>query len=246
MALLKPYSTLIDEIHRLTKPKQDLFLASIEEGNIILIGATTENPYFVLQPALRSRVFIYEFKPHTKEELKTILYQAFEKDDFLKKSEVKLASEAEDYLLAIANDARSLLNILEMAVLTLPLQVNPIISKEHLLGLAKKNDTAYSEEMHYDIISAFIKSVRGSDPDAALYYLAWMIESGEDPLFIARRLVILATEDIGLAYPEALPHAVACYEAINNIGMPEARIILAETTILLACVPQKQFRLCGN
>ncbi|MFN3659685.1 MAG: replication-associated recombination protein A, partial [Brevinematales bacterium] len=233
-----PTLVFVDEIHRLTKPKQDLFLASMEEGDIILIGATTENPYFVLQPAIRSRLFIYEFKSHTREELRIILHRAFEKDDFLKKSEFKLALDAEDYLLSISSDARMMLNMLEMAVLTLPLKVNPIISKEHIMGLARKPDTAYSEDMHYDVISAFIKSVRGSDPDAALYYLAWMIESGEDPLFIARRLVILAAEDIGLAYPEALPHAVACYEAVNNIGMPEARLILAETTVLLSCVPK--------
>ncbi|MCX7881649.1 MAG: replication-associated recombination protein A [Brevinematales bacterium] len=233
-----PTLVFVDEIHRLVKPKQDLFLASMEEGDIILIGATTENPYFVLQPAIRSRLFIYEFHPHSREELHTILLRAFERDEFLKKSEVTLTFEAKEYLLSVSTDARIMLNTLEMAVLTLPLQANPMITKEHLENLAKKPDTSYSEDMHYDVISAFIKSVRGSDPDAALYYLAWMIESGEDPLFIARRLIILAAEDVGLAYPEALPHAVACYEAVNTIGMPEARIILAETTVLLACVPK--------
>jgi len=233
-----PTLVFVDEIHRLVKPKQDLFLASMEEGEIILIGATTENPYFVLQPALRSRLFIYEFKPHSREELKTILTRAMHKDEFLQKTRITLAPDAEDYLLSVSTDARILLNTLEMAVLTLPLQPHPVITREHLLAIARRPDTSYSEDMHYDVISAFIKSVRGSDPDAALYYLAWMITSGEDPLFIARRLVILAAEDIGLAYPEALPHAVACYEAVNTIGMPEARIILAETTILLASVPK--------
>ncbi len=233
-----PTLVFVDEIHRLIKPKQDLFLASMEEGDIILIGATTENPYFVLQPALRSRLFIYEFLPHSRSELKEILDRAFQRDEFLKKSEVTLTSEAEDYLLRVSPDARVMLNTLEMAVLTLPLQQTPTITKEHLEAIAKKPDTGYGEDMHYDVISAFIKSVRGSDPDAALYYLAWMLDSGEDPLFIARRLVILAAEDIGLAYPEALPHAVACYEAISNIGMPEGRIILAETTVLLASVPK--------
>lgn len=233
-----PTLVFIDEIHRLTKPKQDLFLASMEEGDIILIGATTENPFFILQPAMRSRLFIYEFKPHTRDELKLILSRAFEKDEFLKKTEVVLTPEAEEYLLSVSIDPRIMLNTLEMAVLTLPLQVNPLITKEHLSRIMEKPDTSYSTEMHYDVISAFIKSVRGSDPDAALYYLAWMIESGEDPLFIARRLIILAAEDIGLAYPEALPHAVACYQAVDTVGMPEARIILAETTVLLSSVPK--------
>ncbi|URA09945.1 replication-associated recombination protein A [Thermospira aquatica] len=233
-----PTLVFVDEIHRLVKPKQDLFLPSIEEGDIILIGATTENPYFVLQPALRSRLFIYEFQPHSHEELHEILERAFQKDEFLKKSEVTLTPEAKDYLLRVSPDARVMLNTLEMAVLTLPLQKKPVVTREHLETIAKKPDAGYSEDMHYDVISAFIKSVRGSDPDAALYYLAWMLDSGEDPLFIARRLIILAAEDIGLAYPEALPHAVACYEAVSNIGMPEGRIILAETTVLLASVPK--------
>jgi len=233
-----PTVVFVDEIHRLTKPKQDLFLASMEEGDIVLIGATTENPYFVLQPALRSRLFIYELKPHTREELRTILHRAFERDEFLQKMKAELTPNAEEYLLSVSQDARIMLNTLEMAILTLPLQENPTITQEHLEAIARKPDTAYSEDMHYDVISAFIKSVRGSDPDAALYYLAWMIESGEDPLFIARRLVILAAEDIGLAYPEALPIATACYDAVNNIGLPEARIILSETTILLATVPK--------
>jgi putative ATPase len=229
----------VDEIHRLIKPKQDAFLSSLETGEVIMIGATTENPYFILQPALRSRAFIYEFKPHTKDDLEKILDHALKNDKLLSKIQVHFAGDCRDFLLEISGDARRLLNTLELAVLSKTPAETLEITKEDISAVLQNVDTKYSdEEGHYDIISAFIKSVRGSDPDAALYYLAFMIKSGEDPLFIARRLIILAAEDIGLAYPEALPHAVACYEAVERIGMPEGRIVLAETTILLAGVPK--------
>ncbi len=229
----------IDEIHRLIKPKQDAFLSSLENGEVVIIGATTENPYFIMQPALRSRVFIYEFKPHSKNELEKILMNALKKDSFLSKINVELDNEAKDFLLRLTNDARRILNTLEMAILSKPASEKIIISYKDIADIIQKTDTKYSEtEGHFDVISAFIKSVRGSDIDAAIYYLAFMIHSGEDPLFIARRLIILASEDIGLAYPEALPVAVSCYNAIEKIGMPEGRIILAETTALLAGVPK--------
>ncbi len=229
----------IDEIHRLNKPKQDIFLSSLEHGELIIIGATTENPYFVLNPALRSRVFIYEFFPLTPEEKKTILYNAINKDEFLIKFKIELSEEALTFLVENIADARQMLNLLEIAVLSFGLKEKIYISYENLTSIFQKTETKYSnKESHYDVISAFIKSVRGSDPDSAIYYLALMLESGEDPLFIARRLIILSAEDIGLAYPEALNIATACYEAIERIGMPEGRIVLAMTTIYLAGLPK--------
>lgn len=231
----------VDEIHRLIKPKQDAFLSSLETGQIIMIGATTENPYFILQPALRSRVFIYEFKPHTRDDLRKILDRAVKTDKLFAGTKIVFKDNSDDYLIDISGDARRLLNTLELAVLSkAPADPKELeITREDLSTVLQNVDTKYSdEEGHYDVISAFIKSVRGSDPDAALYYLAFMIRSGEDPLFIARRLIILAAEDIGLAYPEALTHAVSCYEAIERIGMPEGRIVLAETTLLLSGVPK--------
>jgi putative ATPase len=229
----------IDEIHRLIKPKQDAFLSALEEGDIIIIGATTENPYFVMQPALRSRVFVYEFKSLSREDFDIILDYAIENDKILEKLDIRFADNARDYLLDISADPRMLLNTLEMAVLSKGMGEYVNITKDDLSAILQKPDTLYSsEEGHYDVISAFIKSVRGSDIDAAVYYLALMLESGEDPLFIARRLIILASEDIGIAYPEALPVAVACYTAVEKIGMPEARLVLAETTVLLAGVPK--------
>jgi len=229
----------VDEIHRLIKPKQDALLSAMENGELVLIGATTENPYFVLQPALRSRLFIYEFKPHTKEELETILDNALKRDSVLSNLSISIEKEAREYLLEISADSRILLNILEMSVLSQGAKEKIEITKDFINNIVQGADTKYSDkEGHYDVISAFIKSVRGSDIDAAMYYLAFMIESGEDPLFIARRLIILSAEDIGLAYPEALVMAVSCYEAIERIGMPEGRIVLAETTAFLAALPK--------
>lgn len=229
----------IDEIHRMMKPKQDAFLSSLENGEIIIIGATTENPYFILQPALRSRLFIYEFKPHTTKDLEKILTLSLERDKLFKSLPVVFTGNARGLLLEMTNDARKLLNTLEMIVLSKGAAEKVTIADEDIVTALQNADTKYSDkEGHYDIISAFIKSVRGSDIDAALYYLAFMIHSGEDPLFIARRLIILAAEDIGLAYPEGLTAAVSCYHAIEKIGMPEGRIVLAQTTVLLAGVPK--------
>ncbi len=229
----------IDEIHRLIKPKQDAFLSAMENGSIILIGATTENPWFILQPALRSRLFIFEFKPHTTKELTEILNKALQNDKNLIQTGLTLSPEARQTLIDLASDPRMMLNILEMCYFNKKISENTVIDKEDVLTLLQKPDTLYSgKEAHYDVISAFIKSVRGSDVDAALYWLALMLESGEDPLFIARRLIILSSEDVGLALPEALPTAMACYQAIEKIGMPEGRFPLAETTILLTGAPK--------
>ncbi|MCX7821549.1 MAG: replication-associated recombination protein A, partial [Brevinematales bacterium] len=229
----------IDEIHRLNKPKQDIFLSELEYGELIIIGATTENPYFVLNPALRSRVFIYEFYPLNSEEKRKILENAIKKDEFLRKVDLSLSDEAINYLINSSGDVRQMLNLFEMAILSKGVVEKINIDLKDLEDILQKKETKYSsEEGHYDVISAFIKSVRGSDPDASLYYLALMIQSGEDPLFIARRLIILAAEDIGLAYPEALNVAVSCYEAIERIGMPEGRIVLGMTTLFLVGLPK--------
>lgn len=229
----------IDEIHRLIKPKQDAFLSSLEHGKIVIIGATTENPFFVLQPALRSRVFIFEFKAHERSDLEWILDRTLASDPLFKERPVEFSGNARDILLDKTQDARRLLNALEMAVFSKQFADKVILTPEDIETTLQSSDSKYSDkEGHYDTISAFIKSVRGSDPNAAVYYLARMIHGGEDPLFIARRLIILAAEDIGLAYPEALPMAVSCYQAIERIGMPEGRIVLSETTIFLAGLPK--------
>ncbi|MGL4367359.1 MAG: replication-associated recombination protein A [Brevinemataceae bacterium] len=228
----------VDEIHRLSKPKQDAFLDVLESGMIILLGATTENPYFVLQPAFRSRLLIFEFFSLTRDQLKQILMRALSEDIFLKTLNLTLSEEAEYFLLDHSSDPRNMLTILETTVLAKSL-ASSIISLEDLKKTIQKSDTVYdSKQAHYDIISAFIKSIRGSDPDAALYYLAVMIESGEDPAFIFRRLLILAVEDIGLAYPEAVSIVHACAESYQKIGMPEARYHLAHAVLLLAGLPK--------
>lgn len=229
----------VDEIHRLNKPKQDAFLSSLEHGIIIMIGATTENPYFIMQPALRSRLFIYEFFPLTHEDKSRILDHALEADEFLRGLNVQFDGDAKNALIESAGDPRMMLNTLEMVVLNKAMSDEIVIGIEDIASVLQKPETYYSQaDGHYDVISAFIKSVRGSDPDAAMYYLTLMMDSGEDVLFIARRLIILASEDVGLAYPEALPVAVACYTALEKIGMPEGALVLAETTCLLASVPK--------
>ncbi len=229
----------IDEIHRLYKPKQDAFLSAVENGLLHIIGATTENPYFIIQPALRSRLFIYEFKELSQIARAKILDNALTQDEFLKKMNIKLDDDARTGLLEICSDARMILNTLEMCILSKGVAETINISADDVENILQKTDTRYSsDEGHYDTISAFIKSVRGSDPDAAIYYMMVMLESGEDPLFIARRLIILAGEDIGLAYPEGLNIAVSAYQAVERIGMPEAVYPLAHTTLLLAGVPK--------
>jgi putative ATPase len=229
----------IDEIHRFNKSQQDALLNSIESGLIILIGATTENPSFEIIPALRSRTRIFVLNQLEYEDLKKILHQALKKDEFL--SSLKIKSIDQDFLIYLSSgDARILLNIIESAIVQEIDKKEIIISKEVLENLVQKKNLIYdkSGEEHYNLISAFIKSIRGSDPDGAIYWLARMLEAGEDPIFIARRLLILASEDIGNASPNALVLAEATFSAVEKIGMPEARIILAQCTTYLASSPK--------
>lgn len=225
----------IDEIHRFSKSQQDSLLGAVESGTVTLIGATTENPSFEVIRPLLSRAQVYTLKPLEEPELRILLERALRTDEVLSKRDVRV--EGTDALFRFSGgDARKLLNILELIEQSTP-HGRPIeINDEVVVHRLQQNPMAYDKEgeMHYDIISAFIKSIRGSDPDAAVYWLARMIEGGEDPLFIARRLVILAAEDIGLANPNALLLANACFDTIHKIGMPEGRIPLAECTIYLA------------
>ncbi|GIV57049.1 MAG: ATPase AAA [Candidatus Kapaibacterium sp.] len=227
----------IDEIHRFNKAQQDALLDAVERGTIILIGATTENPSFEIVPPLLSRVQVFTLKHLRRDELLALLKRAITTDDVLRTRTIVL--EQTDALLAYSGgDARKLLNALEAIVEQHP--DNPLTITDALVRSLLQQRTLYDKhgEMHYDVASALIKSIRGSDPDAAAYWLAVMLDGGEDPLFIARRLVIAAAEDIGLANPNALPIAVACFEAAERIGMPEARIVLAETAIYLALSPK--------
>ena len=236
----------IDEIHRFNKGQQDALLNAVESGLIILIGATTENPSFEVIPALRSRTRIFVLEPLTKNDLHNILDFALQKDEFL--SSLKINEIDVDFLIFLSGgDARVMLNILEAAIIQ-EIENQPInINKEILENIIQKKNILYDKggEEHYNVISAFIKSVRGSDPDAALYWLARMLEGGEDPLFIARRLVVLASEDIGNASPNALVLAEAAFSAIDKIGMPEARIILAQCTTYLAACPKSNSSYSG-
>ena len=229
----------IDEIHRFNKSQQDALLHSVESGEIILIGATTENPSFEVIPALRSRARVYILKELSASDLKEIIKTAITKDPFLKSFNIK--SIDEDFLMYLSGgDSRIMLNILEDAILHEKDQDEIVITKELLESLIQQKNIVYdkSGEEHYNIISAFIKSIRGSDPDAALYWMARMLEGGEDPLFIARRMVILASEDIGNASPNALVLAEATFSAVHKIGMPEARIILSQCATYLASAPK--------
>lgn len=236
----------IDEIHRFNKSQQDALLNSVESGLITLIGATTENPSFEIIPALRSRARIYILEELSKENLEAILKNAILKDEFL--SSLKIENIDIEFLIYLSGgDARALLNIFEAAVIQELNSEKINISKEVLENIVQKKNIVYDKagEEHYNVISAFIKSVRGSDPDAALYWLARMIEGGEDPLFIARRLVILASEDIGNASPNGLVLAEAAFSAVDKIGMPEARIILAQCTTYLASAPKSNAAYLG-
>jgi putative ATPase len=228
----------IDEIHRFSKSQQDSLLAAVENGTITLIGATTENPSFEVIRPLLSRCQVYVLKSLEDADLLTLMNKALTEDAELKKRKVKVAETAA--LLRFAGgDARKLLNILELVV-DADEHETVIITDAMVVDRLQENPAAYDKggEMHYDIISAFIKSIRGSDPDGAIYWLARMVAGGEDPKFIARRLVISASEDIGLANPNALLLANACFDAINKIGWPEGRIILAEATVYLATSPK--------
>lgn len=234
----------VDEIHRFNRAQQDAFLPHVENGTIILMGATTENPYFAINAPLLSRSRVLRFEPLTEEHLRIIVQRALaDEERGLGKLHVLLPKECMDYLLRVANgDARIALNVLESATaLAEPdSQGHRVITIVMLEQVVQQRAARYDREgdEHYDTISAFIKSVRGSDPDAALHYLARMLRAGEDPRFIARRLVILASEDIGNADPHALLIAVAAMEAVQMVGMPEAQITLAQATTYLACAPK--------
>ena len=221
----------IDEIHRFSKSQQDSLLGAVEEGTITLIGATTENPSFEVITPLLSRCQVYVLKALDKADLLELLQRAITQDDYIRSLGLEI-KDTEALLRYSGGDARKLLNIIELVSNS----GTKVIDNETVTKQLQQNPVAYDKdgEMHYDIISAFIKSVRGSDPQAAIYWLARMIEGGEDPKFIARRLVILASEDIGLANPNAMLLANTCFDVVNKIGWPEGRIPLAETTIYLA------------
>ena len=227
----------IDEIHRFNKSQQDSLLGAVEQGVITLIGATTENPSFEVISPLLSRCQVYTLKPMQDADLEHLLNRALTTDEELKQRKIEVEESAALFRFA-GGDARKLLNILD--IITSSREGDLTITDDLVTEVLQQNIALYDKngEQHYDVISAFIKSVRGSDPNAAIYYLARMLAGGEEPRFIARRLVILASEDIGLANPNALLLANACFDTVHKIGMPEARITLAETTIYLATSPK--------
>ena len=227
----------IDEIHRFSKSQQDSLLAAVEKGWVTLIGATTENPSFEVISALLSRCQVYVLKPFTKEDLIALLNRAMEEDPLIKQKDVRL-QETEALLRLSGGDARKLLNIFELLVVSAEAPVT--ITDQMVLDQVQQNTVLYDKtgEQHYDIVSAFIKSIRGSDPNAAVYWLARMIEGGEDVKFIARRMLILASEDIGNANPTALVIANNTFQAVTTIGFPESRIILSQCAIYLATSPK--------
>ncbi len=229
----------IDEIHRFNKAQQDALLASVEDGTIILIGATTENPSFEVISPLLSRCQVYSLETLKEEDLRTILKRAQNKDEALKK--ITIDQDATNELIRLSGgDARVMFNALEVAIDLSSTSNSIIITKDKVKEAYQVRHYKYDRagEEHYNSISAFIKSIRGSDPDAAVYYLARMLEAGEDPKFIARRMIILASEDIGNAEPYALTLATSCFTAVHYVGMPEARIVLAQTATYLASCPK--------
>lgn len=232
----------IDEIHRFNKSQQDALLPFVEKGLVTLIGATTENPYFEVNSALLSRCQIINLEPLKDEDLLKLINRALTEEKGLKNLNVKLSEDAKKTLILLAgNDARSLLNNLEIAALsTNSTNGEIIINKLDVENSVMKKKVLYDKNgnSHYDNISAFIKSMRGTDPDAAVFYLAQMINAGEDPKFIARRMIIFASEDIGCANPMAIQVAVSCFEAVNIVGLPEGRIILSQCAIYLATSPK--------
>lgn len=229
----------IDEIHRFNKSQQDALLGAVEEGTIVLIGATTENPSFEVITPLLSRCQVFVLKSLAVEDLQSLLDRAISTDEILKHRKIEI-KETDAMFRYSAGDARKLLNILEIVVSSFVGNASVIIDNKVVTSCLQENVAIYDKggEMHYDVISAFIKSVRGSDPNAAVYYLARMLDGGEDPKFIARRLCILAAEDVGLANPNALLLANSTFQIVHTIGMPEARIPLAECTIYLASSPK--------
>jgi putative ATPase len=231
----------IDEIHRFNKSQQDSLLGSVEQGIVTLIGATTENPSFEVISPLLSRCQIYVLKALDREELTLILHKALQEDYYLKQWQINVVEDEALFRLS-GGDARKLMNTLDLVVNTLSTDHHETITitNQKVMEIAQEKIALYDKggEQHFDIISAFIKSLRGSDPNAAVYWLARMVEGGEDPKFIARRMVILAAEDIGLSNPNALLLATTCFEAVNMIGWPESRIILSETALYLATSPK--------
>ncbi len=234
-----PPILFIDEIHRFSKSQQDSLLAAVETGVFVLIGATTENPSFEVISPLLSRCQVYVLKSLERDDLINLFNRVLTSDEVLSKLNVRLAEDAALVRFS-GGDARKFLNIVELVVNSQEGANEVIIDDKHVVDILQQTSATYDKngEMHYDIISAFIKSIRGSDPDAAVYWLARMIEGGEDPKFIARRLIISASEDIGLANPNALLMANQAFDAVNKIGWPEGRIILAQATIYLATSPK--------
>jgi putative ATPase len=232
----------VDEIHRFNKSQQDYLLPFVENSTIILIGATTENPYFEVNKALISRMYVFELKPLNDRDLKKLLDQTLNEDPILLQKNIEITPKAEQTLIKYSNgDCRALLNALEIAIFSQEDKDGKIlIEQSSIENSVQKKIAVYDKDgdRHYDTISAFIKSMRGSDVDASLYYLAKMLESGEDIKFIARRMMIFASEDISNADPNALNLAVSCFQAINVVGLPEARIILAQTVVYLASAPK--------
>ncbi len=231
----------VDEIHRFNKTQQDALLPHVEQGEIILVGASTQNPYFSLVPALSSRSLIFLFKPIAAPELRTLLFRALSDKRGLGSYNIILHPEAAEYIAAISEgDARRALNCLELSFLSLfPEGAESVdITLEKVKEVMQDKSIYYDENNHYDTVSAFIKSMRGSDPDATVYWLAKMLEAGEDPLFIARRIVICAGEDVGNADPHALTTAVSALQALEKIGMPEGRIPLAMAALYIATAPK--------
>lgn len=239
----------IDEIHRFTRVQQDALLPDVERGNITLIGASTQNPFFAIIPALSSRSQIFEFKPLRNEDIRALIMRALsDKERGLGNLSVTLTPDALELIIAKSNgDARRALNALELGVLSTPSsQLGAIVYDIHTAEESiQKKALAYDEDEHYDTISAFIKSMRGSAPDAALYWMAKMIYAGEDPLFIARRIVIAASEDVGNADPRALVLATAAYQAVERIGMPEGGIPLAQAAVYVASAPKSNASYLG-
>lgn len=229
----------IDEIHRFNKSQQDALLGAVEEGVVTLIGATTENPSFEVITPLLSRCQVFVLKPLEASDLDTLLHRAISSDILLKTRKFDIR-ETDALFRYSGGDARKLLNIIDLLTSTFHADQTVVIDNNTVTSRLNEHLSVYDKggEMHYDIISAFIKSIRGSDPNAAVYWMARMLNGGEDPLFIARRMCILASEDIGLANPNAMLLANACFNTVHNIGMPEARIPLSETAIYLACSPK--------
>ncbi len=229
----------IDEIHRFNKGQQDALLGAVENGTIVLIGATTENPSFEVITPLLSRCQVFVLKSLEVADLQQILERAVKTDVLLKEKNIKV-NETDALFRYSGGDGRKLLNILEIVIDSQSGNKQIVVDNKAVTASIQENSAIYDKdgEMHYDIISAFIKSIRGSDPNAAIYYLARMLDGGEDPLFIARRLCLSASEDVGLANPNALLLANACFQVVHEIGMPEARIPLAETTVYLASSPK--------